>query len=134
MTRTIGALFGRVAAGLAAVSMVAAAGSASADPRWGYDYHRHGGGGKTEAAIVAGVVGLALGAAIANGSNDRSDRYERRRYVYAPPPPPPPPPRYSYYDDDDYAPPRYDRYRSECWVTRDYDRRSGTVYERTVCR
>jgi hypothetical protein len=134
MTRKISIVIGRVAAGLAALSMVAASGAASADPRGRYDHRRHDGGGKTEAAIVAGVLGLALGAAISsnNGRNDRyDDRYDGRYarpaprgygygYGYAPPPPPP-----RYYGRD---------YRSDCWTTRDYDRRSGVVYERTVCR
>ena len=130
MTRKISTIVGRVAAGLAALSMVAATSAASAQPRYHRDDHR--GNGKTEAAIVAGVLGLAVGAAIVgNNHNDRyDDRYDRRDYDYAPPPPPPP--RYGY--GYGYAPRHHDRYRSECWVTRDYDRRSGTVYERTVCR
>jgi hypothetical protein len=120
MASKISTRIGWIAAGLASLSMVAAAGSASADPR---HYRRHHDkGGKTEAAIVAGVVGLALGAAIASGNdNDRYDRsYDDRRYYG----PPPPPPRYHYRE---YR-------RSDCWTTRDYDYRSDTVYERTVCR
>jgi hypothetical protein len=131
MTRKISTVIGRVAAGLAALSMVAATSAASAQGRYYRDHHR-GNGNKTETAIVAGVLGLAVGAAIAgNHNNDRYDsRYDRRGY-YAPPPPPP---RYGYGYGYGYAPRHHDRYRSECWVTRDYDRRSGTVYERTVCR
>jgi hypothetical protein len=128
MTRKISTVIGRVAAGLAALSMVAGASVASAQGRYYRDHHR-GNGNKTETAIVAGVLGLAVGAVIAGNSNDRYDRYDRRGYDYAPPPPPPP--RYGY--GYGYAP-RYDRRGSDCWTTRDYDRRSGTVYERTVCR
>lgn len=127
MARKISTVMGQVAAGLAALSMVAAATTASADSRRHYRHHGHDGGGKTEAAIVAGVLGLALGAAIASG-NDNDGRHARPArgygYGYAPPPPPP-----RYYGRD-----YYDDYRSDCWTTRDYDRRSGVVYERTVCR
>jgi hypothetical protein len=113
-----------LAAGLAAVSMVATAGVASADPRGRYDRHHHRDNNKAETAIVAGVLGLAIGAAIAGGTRD-NDRYERsdRGYGYGYGYAPPPPPRY------------YGRgYSEDCWTTRDYDRRSGVVYERTVCR
>jgi len=127
MARRISTVIGQVAAGLAALSMVAAATTASADSRRYHRHHGHDGGGKTEAAIVAGVLGLALGAAIAS-SHDDDGRYARSGrgygYGYAPPPPPP---RY-------YSRPYYDDYRSDCWTTRDYDRRSGVVHERTVCR
>lgn len=127
MTRKITQGFGRVLAGLAAVSMVAAAGSASADP-YGRRHGRHDRDNNVaEAAIVAGVIGLVVGAAIAS-SNDDDDRPRRVRH-YAPPPPPPPPRYYG------YAPrPYYDGYGRDCWTTRDYDHRSGSVYERTVCR
>lgn len=132
MARKISTVVGRVAAGLAALSMVAAAGAASADGRGRYDRHHHRGGGNgAETAIVAGVLGLAIGAAIAGNDHD-DGRYARPSrgygYGYAPPPPPP-----RYYGRD-YGR-DYDRgYRSDCWTTRDYDRRSGVVYERTVCR
>jgi hypothetical protein len=130
MTRKISTVIGRVAAGLAALSMVAATSAASAQGRYYRDHHR-GNGNKTETAIVAGVLGLAVGAAIAgNSNNDRYDRYDRRGYDYGYAPPPPPP-RYGY--GYGYAPRHHSRH-SDCWTTRDYDRRSGTVYERTVCR
>jgi hypothetical protein len=119
---------GRVAAGLAAVSLVAAATTASADPRYYYGHRGHG--DTAAAAVAAGIVGLAVGAAIADSGHH--DRYYER--VYAPPPPPPPPPRYygyGYYGYG-YAPrPYYDR---DCWTTREYDRWNGSYYERTVCR
>ncbi|PTS87015.1 MULTISPECIES: hypothetical protein [unclassified Caulobacter] len=132
MARKIITIVGRVAAGLAALSMVASAGAASADSR-GRHYDRHHsrhhdrGGDIAGAAIVAGVIGLAIGAAIASDDNDRYDRPRKVR-TYAPPPPP-----YGY--GYGYAPrPYYDDYGRDCWTTRDYDRRSGAVYERTVCR
>lgn len=129
MTRKISTIVGRVAAGLAALSMVAATSAASAQGRYYRDHHR-GNGDRTGTAIVAGVLGLAVGAAIAGNNNDRYDRRGNGYgYGYAPPPPPP---RYGY--GYGYAPRAYSRHRDECWTTRDYDRRSGTVYERTVCR
>lgn len=116
---------GGVAAGVAALSLVTAT-AASADPRY-YRHHRGNGGDVATAAIAAGIVGLAVGAAISD--NDHRDRryYDDRRYA----PPPPPPPRYGY--GYGYAPrPYYDD--RECWTTRDYDRWNGVYRERTVCR
>jgi len=136
---------GRVAAGLAALAMVAGSTAASAQSYRHGGYHdrgrHHGNGNSTEAAIVGGVVGLALGAAIAGNNNNRYDRgYSNRGYYdrgygygYAPPPPPP---RYGYGYGRGYGyghGPRHG-YGRDCWTTRDYDRRSGAVYERTVCR
>lgn len=46
----------------------------------GWRGHRHGGGDDAAIAIGAGVVGLALGAAIASSRDD--DRYERDDYYY----------------------------------------------------
>jgi hypothetical protein len=120
---------GRVAAGAAALSLVAAATTASADP-YRYRHHHSGRGGDVAtAAIAAGIVGLAVGAAISD--NDHRDRryydrgYSDRRY-YAPPPP-----RYGY--GYGYGPRPYYGDR-ECWTTREYDRWNGSYYERTVCR
>ena len=119
---------GRVAAGAAALSLVAAATTASADPRY-YRHHRDRGGDVAAAAIAAGIVGLAVGAAISDGDHrDRRYGYDDRRY-YAPPPPP----RYGYGYGYGYAPRPYYGDR-ECWTTRDYDRWNGVYRERTVCR
>lgn len=116
---------GRVAAGVAALSLVAAATTASADPRYGH-YRGHRGNDTAAVAVAAGIVGLAVGAAISDGNrNDR--RYYDNGY-YAPPPPPP-----RYHQGYGYAPRPYYGDR-ECWTTREYDRWNGSYYERTVCR
>ena len=123
---------GRVAAGVAALSLVAAATTASADPRYGH-YRGHRGNDTAAVAVAAGIVGLAVGAAISDGN--RHDRYDRGYYdrgYYAPPPPPP---RYGYGYGYGYAPrPYYGRPARDCWTTREYDRWNGAYYERTVCR
>lgn len=63
-------------------AVLGAAAPASADP-WHHGYYHHGVG--PGVAVGAGLLGLAVGAAIA----------DRPHYAYAAPPPPPP--RY-YYD------------------------------------
>jgi hypothetical protein len=121
---------GRVAAGLAALSLVAAATTASADSRYRH-YRGHDRGNGAATAVAAGIVGLAIGAAISDGN--RNDRYDRGYYdqgYYAPPPPPP-----RYHGGYGYAPrPYYGGGGRDCWTTREYDRWNGTYYERTVCR
>ena len=128
MTRNLKTQIGRVAAGVAALAMVAGATAASAQPyRGGYYGHGYHHGNDAGVAIAGGIVGLALGAAIAGNNNNR---YERG-YAYAPPPPPPP----RYYGGYGYARPyAYGYSGRDCWTTRDYDRYRGEVYERTVCR
>ncbi|SFP83035.1 hypothetical protein [Sphingomonas rubra] len=95
-------LFKQMGLGVAlAVTTVAAAAPADAQ-RWrgGYrDYHRGGGGRAATGALIGGIVGLGLGAAIAS-SNNRGRYYDRGYYYDAPPrvvyrdryyaPPPPP--------------------------------------------
>ena len=65
-------------AALAATALV------SATPASAHDYYgeRERGGDTAGAAIVGGVIGLALGAIIASGSNRHQDRarYDRRYY------------------------------------------------------
>lgn len=128
---------GRVAAGVAALAMVAGSTAASAQSyrHGGYYGGRgyHHGGGRGDAALVGGIVGLALGAAIVGSANSNHySRYDRGYgygYGYAPPPPPP-----RYYGGYGYGPRYGYGYGRDCWTTRDYDRYSGSVYERTVCR
>lgn len=117
---------GRVAAGVAALSLVAAATTASADPRYGH-YRGHRGNDTAAVAVAAGIVGLAVGAAISDGNRRDRGYYDQGYYA----PPPPPPPAYGY----GYAPrPYYGHHGRECWTTREYDRWNGTYYERSVCR
>ena len=63
--------------GTAALTMVAAPMAASAEP-WGHERWDHDRGRDAGAAVAAGVIGLALGAAIA--SNHHDNRY--RSYDY----------------------------------------------------
>ncbi len=108
---------------LGATALTAAA---PADAQWrrGYDrydrgWHRDRGNGG--AAVVAGIAGLAIGAALVSSANDRRyrDRYYRDRgyaYDYDD--------RYyrqrGYYPNDGYYASRYQDYR-RCWVERRYD-------------
>ena len=89
------------AAAIPALALVAA----PAQARDGYYRGHRGGGDDAAIAIGAGVVGLALGAALASGSRDR-DYYYDDEYYY---------PRGSYYQSYpryysyDYDYPRYRR-------------------------
>jgi hypothetical protein len=129
MNRKLKTIIGRAAAGVAALAMVAGATAASADS------YRHGGyygrghghhGNDVGVAIAGGIVGLALGAAIAGNNNN----HYRSGYNYGYAPPPPPPPRYY----GGYGRPYGYGYGRDCWTTREYDPYRDRVYERTVCR
>jgi hypothetical protein len=113
---------------LAATALTAAA---PADAQRYRRYHR--GGDSTGAAIAGGIVGLALGAAIASSSNDRyaRDSYYRERgyradyddYYYR---------QRGYYPTDGYYAYRYRDYR-QCWVERRYDPYYGRSVRVRVC-
>ncbi|MFT3978010.1 MAG: hypothetical protein QM688_12995, partial [Sphingomonas bacterium] len=106
---------------LAATALVAAA---PADARgWGgYRGYGHGyrGGNAGAAALVGGIVGLGVGAAIASSS--RPGYYGYGGY-YAPPPPPP-----AYYYDQPYY--HYPR----CWTSWRWDPYWGRDVPMRVCR
>jgi len=76
-----------VLAGALGASALTVASPAMADD---WRYRRHGGGDEAGAAVAGGIIGLALGAAIASGSRDRyydDGYYYRHRprtrvYVY----------------------------------------------------
>lgn len=135
MNRKLKTFIGHATAGVAALAMVAGASAASAQSyRHGGGYYGHRGhhnDNDVGVAIAGGIVGLALGAAIA-GNNNHGPRYSSGYgygYGYAPPPPPP-----RYYGG--YGRPYGYGYGrgQDCWTTREYDRYRGTMYERTVCR
>ncbi|ODT88510.1 hypothetical protein [Phenylobacterium sp. SCN 70-31] len=116
-----------LAAVVAAGAVLATAGPANADRRY---HHRHHDRGNDEvaAAIIGGVAGLALGAALAgNGRRDRG--YDYNGYAYDP--------RYDrysggYYRGYDRAP----RYRTCVVRDRVYDPYIGrrvTVERRYAC-
>jgi len=100
---------------LGATALTAAA-PAEAQYYRGHRYHR--GGDATGAAIVGGIAGLAIGAAIASSNN--RDRYYRDDYYYNQP-------RYNYYNEY----PQYN-YR-ECRIERRYDPYYGRSVRVRVC-
>lgn len=117
---------------LAATALTAAA-PAEAQWRGGYrgGYRHHNGIGSGGAAVLGGIVGLGLGAAIASSNNNRYyDRgYYNRGYYSGPGP------RGYYYDSyprgyyNDY----YD-YRPSCFIERRYDPYDGRPINVRVCR
>ena len=114
---------------LAATALTAAA---PADAQRYRRWHHRGGDG-TGAAIAGGIVGLALGAAIASSNNDRYDRdryYSSRGYradyddyYYR---------ERGYYPTDGYYAYRYRDYNS-CRVERRYDPYYGRSVRVRVC-
>ena len=91
------------AAGLAALALAAS----PAQARDGYSRGHDGGDDDAAIAIGAGVVGLALGAALASGNRDRD-----------------------YYDDDGYYYPRGGYYQSYPRYYGGYDYRYNRSYRR----
>ncbi len=102
-----GALAGVVAAGALAAAVPA---SARDWDHGGRGHYRHGDSG---AAVAAGIVGLAIGAALASGG--RHDDYGYS-YSYGPPA------RYDYGPAPDYyAGPTYDAYERRCRMSWRWD-------------
>ncbi|WP_293874127.1 hypothetical protein [Sphingomonas sp. UBA978] len=81
---------------LAATALTAAAPAEA--QRWGGYRHHRGGGDVAAGALLGGLVGLGIGAAVASSNRDRY--YDRGYYYDAPPPPP-----RVVYRDRYYAPP-----------------------------
>lgn len=100
--------------------------------RWGGYRHHHDDAGP---AIVAGIAGLAIGAAIASDRSHDRYRYEYYRdrgyrpdyddsyYRY-----------HGYYPADGYYAYNYRSYYRDCWVERRWDPYYGRRYRIRVCR
>lgn len=105
-----------VALGATAIGLTAAPAQAQRYHRY---HHHHG--NSTGAALLGGLVGLGIGAAIASDNNDGYyDRGYYDRGYYAPPPPPV---AYEY---------RYD-YRPRCWTQWRWDPYWGRNVRVRVC-
>lgn len=116
-----------VLGGVLAATTLTAAVPAEAQWRGGYRGHRGGGGDAAAGAIIGGIVGLGLGAAIAS-NNNRGGYYDRGYYrdgYYAQPRGYYAEPRGYYYDDYNYRP--------RCYIERQYDRWNGRAYNVRVC-
>lgn len=94
-------------------------------------YRRHYRGDGTGTAIVAGIAGLAIGAAIASNGRDRDRYYRDRGYdpyyddgYYR---------SHGYYPNDGYYAYNYRQNYNRCWVERRYDRYYGRSVRVRVC-
>ena len=100
-----------LALGATAIGLGAAPAQAQ---RWHRGYHHYHHGGRTSAALLGGIVGLGVGAAIASSSRDR------------------------YYDGGYYAEPGYYEYRRayrpRCWTQWRWDPYYGDRVPVQVCR
>lgn len=105
---------------LAATALTAAA-PADAQRWGGYRHYRGHGGDAAAGALIGGIIGLGLGAAIAS---DRP-RYPYRYSYYDAPPPPPP----AYY----YERPYYNYY-PRCYTSWRWDPYWGREEPVRVCR
>lgn len=122
--------------GLGAVLTATALSAVPADAQRRHDgYRHHRGGDATGAAILGGIAGLAIGAAIASGNNRDRDVYYRERgyrpdydsYYYR---------SHGYYPQDGYYAWNYQRngyYNRHCWIENRYDRYYGRSMRIRVC-
>lgn len=116
---------------LAATALTAAA---PAEAQRYRRYHRGGGGDVAAGAVLGGIVGLGLGAAIASSNRNRYyDRgyYDRGYY-----------PRNNYYNDyrpryrQQYRPyyqPYYGGYANRCYTVREFDPYTGRRIRTRIC-
>lgn len=89
-------------------------------------YRRHNRGDSTGVAIIAGIAGLAIGAAIASSDNDRNRRYNNR-YAYD---------NYNNYPQPQYNNYNYDNYNynyQNCRIEKRYDPYYGRKVKVRVC-
>lgn len=122
MTKTLAAAMAAVTFGGAVATAALPSAAQARDWHGGYRYYggyHHHRGDAAGAALVAGVAGLAIGAALA----DRPHYY--RSYAYAPAYYPP------YYDDDYYG--GYAVCESARWVWDPYIHRRVLVRHRYAC-
>ncbi|MET4895589.1 hypothetical protein RN629_00275 [Sphingomonadaceae bacterium jetA1] len=125
-----------LALGATAMTVAAPAEAQRWGPGWGGGgwggggyYHRDRGGDAVAGALLGGIVGLGLGAAIASSNRPRyvqRDYYYDNGYTpyYAPPAPPPPPPPVVY---------EYRSYTPRCWNDWRWDPYWGRSVPVRVC-
>lgn len=110
-----------VALGATVIGMTAAPAQAQ---RWHRYHHSHHGGDTTGAALLGGIIGLGIGAAIASDNRDRD--YDRGYYNRGD------------YDNGYYAQPSYYEYRRvyrpRCWTQWRWDPYYGDQVPVQVCR
>ncbi|MBY0582626.1 MAG: hypothetical protein K2P68_06875 [Sphingomonas sp.] len=121
-----------LAVALGATSLTAAAPAEAQHYRGGYGGHyRHG--GDAGVAVAAGIVGLAIGAAIASDNDRYRDRYYYNRgyprdydvrYYHD----------HGYYPDNGYYAYRYREAYPRCYVERRWDPYYGAPVRVRVCR
>jgi hypothetical protein len=108
-------------AGLAVAACATALAVAAPAQAQRWHHRHHDGGDEAAAAIVGGIIGLGIGAAIASADNDRYYDYD------------------GYYDRGYYAPPprtyyRHRYHRPRCWVQSRWDPYWGRHVRVRVCR
>ena len=106
---------------------------AATAPAQAREYRHHRDRDDTGAAIAAGIVGLALGAALASSSNDRGYSSSYYRGGYAQPRPYGYSSGHGYYDGYAYAPRAYRTCESRQRVYDPYLGRRVVVRERYAC-
>lgn len=121
--------------GLGAVLGATVLGAVPANAQRWHDGYRHRGGDEAGAALIGGIAGLAIGAAIASGNDHDRYVYYRERgyrpdydsYYYR---------QHGYYPQDGYYAWNYQRngyYDRRCWIENRYDRYYGRPMRIRVC-
>lgn len=121
--------------GLGAVLTATALSAVPADAQRWHGGYRHHGGDEAGAALIGGIAGLAIGAAIASGNDrdryvyyrDRGYRPDYDAYYYR---------SHGYYPRDGYYAWNYARngyYDRRCWIESRYDPYYGRPMRIRVC-